>query len=61
MFALKSIKMGAVFGFIFKYWLAVTGDGSAYQVAQKKPMKSRFIARPIKGKSGAVWFALSDF
>ncbi|MCW1734179.1 cytochrome ubiquinol oxidase subunit I [Anaerorudis cellulosivorans] len=52
-FALKSIKMGAVFGFISFILLAVTGDGSAYQVAQKQPMKLASMEGLYKGKSGA--------
>lgn len=38
-FALKSIKVGSIFGLITFILLATTGDGSAYQVAQKQPMK----------------------
>lgn len=52
-FALKSIKMGAVFGFISFILLAVTGDGSAYQVAQKQPMKLASMEGLYKGKTGA--------
>jgi len=52
-FALKSIKMGAAFGFISFILLAVTGDGSAYQVAQKQPMKLASMEGLYKGKTGA--------
>lgn len=38
-FALASIKVGAIFGLIASILTAWTGDGSAYQVAQKQPMK----------------------
>lgn len=38
-FALASIKVGAVFGLISSILIAWTGDGSAYQVADKQPMK----------------------
>ena len=37
--ALKSIKIGAVVGLVASVLAAVTGDESAYQVAQKQPMK----------------------
>lgn len=52
-FALKSIKMGAAFGFISFILLVVTGDGSAYQVAQKQPMKLASMEGLYEGKSGA--------
>jgi len=38
-FALSSIKIGAIFGLVASVLIAWTGDGSAYQVAQKQPMK----------------------
>ncbi len=38
-FALSSIKVGAIFGLIASILTIWTGDGSAYQVAQKQPMK----------------------
>ncbi|MDR1499593.1 MAG: cytochrome ubiquinol oxidase subunit I [Tannerellaceae bacterium] len=38
-FALASIKVAAVFGLVASLLTAWTGDGSAYQVAQKQPMK----------------------
>lgn len=38
-FALSSIKVGAIFGLVASILTAWTGDGSAYQVAQKQPMK----------------------
>ena len=37
--AIKSIKIGAAVGLIASVLAAVTGDESAYQVAQKQPMK----------------------
>ena len=37
--ALKSIKIGAIVGLVASVLAAVTGDESAYQVAQKQPMK----------------------
>ncbi len=38
-FARKSIMVAAVFGLISSLYTAFTGDESAYQVAQKQPMK----------------------
>ena len=37
--ALKSIKIGAIVGLVASVLATVTGDESAYQVAQKQPMK----------------------
>ncbi len=37
--AKKSIVIAAVFGLVFSIYTVWTGDGSAYQVAQKQPMK----------------------
>ena len=39
LFAKRSIMVAAVFGLISSIALVWTGDGSAYQVAQKQPMK----------------------
>jgi len=38
-FALGSIKVAAIFGLVASLLTLWTGDGSAYQVAQKQPMK----------------------
>jgi cytochrome d ubiquinol oxidase subunit I len=38
-FALKSTKVATIFGFIASILIIWTGDGSAYHVAQKQPMK----------------------
>ena len=37
--ARKSILVAAIFGLIMSVFLAITGDGSAYTIAQKQPMK----------------------
>jgi cytochrome d ubiquinol oxidase subunit I len=37
--ARKSILVAAIFGLIMSLFLAITGDGSAYTIAQKQPMK----------------------
>lgn len=39
LFAKKSMVIGAVFGLMASIFIIVTGDGSAYQVAQKQPAK----------------------
>ena len=57
-FALKSIKIGAIFGLIAFVLLAVTGDGSAYQVTQKQPMKTAVMEGLYKGKEGAGLIAI---
>ena len=38
-FSLASLRIAAVFGLVASILLAWTGDGSAYQVAQRQPMK----------------------
>ncbi|MDR1517356.1 MAG: cytochrome ubiquinol oxidase subunit I [Dysgonamonadaceae bacterium] len=57
-FALKSIKVSAVFGLASFLLLAVTGDGSAYQVAQKQPMKLAAMEGLYDGKEGAGLIAV---
>ena len=57
-FALKSIKIGAIFGLISFVLLAVTGDGSGYEVAQKQPMKMAAMEGLYHGKEGAGLVAL---
>ncbi len=51
--AKKSIAVAAVFGLISGIFLVWTGDGSAYQVAQKQPMKFAAIEGLYEGKSEA--------
>ena len=52
-FAKKSILLAAVFGLFASTFLALTGDGSAYQVAQKQPMKLAAMEGLYEGKKGA--------
>lgn len=52
-FAKKSIIIAGVFGLISSLALAWTGDGSAYQVAQKQPMKLAAMEGLYEGKEGA--------
>ena len=52
-FALKSIKVAAIFGLVATILVAVTGDGSAYHVTQQQPMKLAAMEGLYKGKSDA--------
>ncbi len=52
-FALKSMKVGAIFGLIATLLLAYTGDGSAYNVSQRQPMKLAAMEGLYEGKTGA--------
>jgi len=51
-FALKSIKVAAIVGLVSTVLLAYTGDGSAYNVAQKQPMKFAAMEGLYEGKDG---------
>ncbi|MDR0712666.1 MAG: cytochrome ubiquinol oxidase subunit I [Bacteroidales bacterium] len=52
-FALKSIRIGTVFGLISSIILLVTGHGSAYHVAQRQPMKLAVMEGLYHGKEKA--------
>jgi cytochrome d ubiquinol oxidase subunit I len=52
-FAKRSIIIASVFGLISSVYLVWTGDGSAYQVAQKQPMKLAAMEGLYEGKEGA--------
>lgn len=52
-FALRSMTIAAVFGLLGSLLIAMTGDGSAYQVAQKQPMKLAAMEGLYDGKEGA--------
>lgn len=52
-FALKSIKVGAIFGLVSTLLLAYTGDGSAYNVSQRQPMKLAAMEGLYEGKTSA--------
>ncbi|CEA15807.1 MAG TPA: cytochrome ubiquinol oxidase subunit I [Fermentimonas caenicola] len=52
-FALKSIKLASIVGLITFLMLAFTGDGSAYEVSQKQPMKLAAMEGLYEGKEGA--------
>jgi len=53
LFALKSIVIASTFGLIAAVVLAATGDGSAYQVAQKQPAKLAAMEGLYHGKTNA--------
>lgn len=51
--AKRSIVVAGVFGLLSSLFLAFTGDGSAYQVAQKQPMKLAAMEGLYSGKTNA--------
>lgn len=51
-FALASIRIGALFGLVATVLTAWTGDGSAYQVAQRQPMKLAAMEGLYEGGNG---------
>ncbi|NVO02235.1 MAG: cytochrome ubiquinol oxidase subunit I [Bacteroidetes bacterium] len=53
LFAKKSIIVAATFGLLASMFVAMTGDGSAYQVAQKQPVKLAAMEGLYDGKNGA--------
>jgi len=57
-FALKSMMVGSIFGIISSLLLAFTGDGSAYHVAQRQPMKLAAMEGLYDGSSGAGLIAV---
>lgn len=57
-FALESIKVGAIFGLVASILIVWTGDGSAYQVAQKQPMKLAAMEGLYEGGNGVGLVAI---
>jgi len=53
LFAKRSIIIGAVMGLLASIFLAITGDGSSYQVAQTQPMKLAAMEGLYQGEEGA--------
>ncbi|MDX9813581.1 MAG: cytochrome ubiquinol oxidase subunit I [Sulfurimonadaceae bacterium] len=53
LFAKRSMIIGATFGLITSLFLAISGDESAYQVAQKQPVKLAAMEGLYKGEEGA--------
>ena len=52
-FALRSMKVGAIFGLVATALIIWTGDGSAYHVAQKQPMKLAVMEGLYEGQTNA--------
>jgi len=52
-FALKSMMVGAIFGLVSSLLIAYTGDGSAYNVSQRQPMKLAVMEGLYQGKTKA--------
>lgn len=57
-FAKKSIKVAAAFGLVASLLTAATGDGSAFNVAQKQPMKLAAMEGLYKGQNGTELVAV---
>ena len=57
-FSLESIKVGAVFGLVASILIVWTGAGSAYQVAQKQPMKLAAMEGLYEGGNGTGLVAI---
>lgn len=58
-FSKQSITVAAIFGFIAIVLTALTGDGSAYEVAQKQPMKLAAMEGLYEGQNGAGLIAVA--
>lgn len=58
-FSKQSMKVAAVFGLVATLLTAWTGDGSAYHVAQKQPMKLAAMEGLYEGESGAGLIAIA--
>ncbi len=52
-FAKKSMYIGAIFGLVSSIFLVITGDKSAYEIAQKQPVKLAAMEGMYKGENGA--------
>ena len=57
-FALRSIRVSALFGLISSLLLLYTGDGSAYNVAQRQPVKLAAMEGLYEGKNGSGLIAI---
>ena len=58
LFAKKSILIASVFGLLASIFVAFTGDSSAYDVAQKQPMKLAAMEGLYDGEANADLYAL---
>jgi cytochrome bd ubiquinol oxidase subunit I len=56
--AKRSMMVAAIFGLVSSIFLAFTGDGSAYTIAQKQPMKLAAMEGLYQGKDGAGLIAI---
>jgi len=57
-FAMKSMMVGAIFGLVSSLLIAYTGDGSAYNVSQRQPMKLAAMEGLYQGKTNAGLIAI---
>ncbi len=57
-FSRQSMKVASIFGLVAVLLTAMTGDGSAYQVAQKQPMKLAAMEGLYEGQNGAGLIAV---
>lgn len=57
-FAMRSIKIATLFGLVSSILILWTGDGSAYQVAQKQPMKLAAMEGLYEGGTNASLVAV---
>lgn len=57
-FAIRSLWISSIVGLVAFILLATTGDGSAYQVAQKQPMKLAAMEGLYEGSEGAGLVAI---
>jgi len=58
-FSKQSMKVAAIFGLVATLLTAWTGDGSAYEVAQKQPMKLAAMEGLYEGEEGAGLIAIA--
>lgn len=58
-FAIKSMWIGAIFGIVSTVLIIWTGDGSAYHVSQRQPMKLAVMEGLYEGKTNANLLAVA--
>lgn len=58
-FSRQSMKVASIFGLVAVLLTAMTGDGSAYEVAQKQPMKLAAMEGLYEGENGAGLIAVA--
>lgn len=57
-FALSSMKVGAITGLVASILVAISGDGSAYEVAKHQPMKLAAMEGLYNGSKGAPFVGI---